>query len=125
MASFSIDPKVQMAGAAALAVLGFVASASPSIFPSYIPAGAVADITKTAGLVAGLLSAIFGVVAAYGSSKPGPLAPPDPPIVKAATVLATLPDNTPAPQVLRAATDLHIEAIKEAPGAYANGQLKK
>jgi hypothetical protein len=119
-----IDGKTQAIALGVMSALGFVAALTPSMFPSFIPAGADADIAKTAGLVAGLMGSIGSAMGLFSSSKPGPLAPPDPPIVKAATVLATLPDGTHSQQVLRAARDLHVEAVKEAPEAYANDKLK-
>ena len=122
---FSIDAKTQMIGSIILAVLGFLAAASPSIFPSFIPAGAISDITKSAGLMSGLLGTVFSAISAYSSNKPGPLAPADPPVVVAAKQLASVTnDNDSHPDtVLRAAGDLHVEAMAAAPDAYHNGQI--
>jgi hypothetical protein len=50
------------------------------------------QIVAWAGIVAIPLAV---VMQAYSSSKPGPLAPADPPVVVAATVVANLPPNAP------------------------------
>ena len=79
-----IDGKTQAIAFGSMALLGFVAALSPSMFPSYIPAGEAADIAKTAGLLGGALSSVGAACGLFTSSKPGPLAPPDHPEVIAA-----------------------------------------
>lgn len=85
MQSFSISPKAQQVIAAVIGVIGLLATASPSIFPSYIPAGSAHDIIQTAGLVSFLLGGLHFGVAGFSSSATGVWAPPDPEIVKVAT----------------------------------------
>ena len=74
-----------------IAVLGFLAGTSPSMFPSYIPAGVVTDIIQTAGFTSGLLGVIGTSLHLFSSSQPGAWAPQDPPVVVAATNVANLP----------------------------------
>jgi hypothetical protein len=105
-----IDGKTQAFALGLLAALGFIAALSPSALPSFIPAGAGADIIRTAGIAAGLVSTVGAAMGLFSSSKPGPLAPQDPPVVAAATALhevASAPDPVPA-QVVRAKSDLQV-----------------
>ena len=104
-----IDPKFQVIGMYFLAALGVIANLSPSMFPSYIPAGETADIIKTAGLLFAVASGIGGSASLFSSSKPGPLAPADPPVVVAATKLTAA--NSTA-QVNAAKTELNTEIAK-------------
>lgn len=85
MQSFSISPKAQQVIAGFISMIGLLATASPSIFPSYIPAGSAHDIIQTAGLVSFLLGGLHFGVAGFSSSATGVWAPPDPEIVKVAT----------------------------------------
>ena len=63
-----IDGKTQAIAFGSMALLGFVAALSPSMFPSYIPAGEAADIAKTAGLLGGALSSVGA--ACWAAFKP-------------------------------------------------------
>jgi hypothetical protein len=84
--SLSIDAKTQAWFFGAIAVLGVIAAASPSVFPSYL-SGEAGDIIKTAGGLSTLLSAAATGMGLFASNNPGPLAPPDPPeVVKAKSV---------------------------------------
>ena len=83
-----IDGKTQAIALGVMSALGFIAALTPSMFPGFIPAGAASDIAKSAGLAGGLIGAIGTGMGLFSSSRPGPLAPPDPPVVAAATALA-------------------------------------
>lgn len=109
-----IDARTQAIALGAVSALGFIAALTPSMFPSFIPAGAAADIAKSAGLVAGLVGAVGTGMGLFSSSRPGPLAPADPPIVAAATALADAPQS----EKHEAAIALHAAAVVEAPAAY-------
>lgn len=85
----SISPAVAQYITGALTVAGIIATASPSVFPSFIPPGVVKDIIQTCGLLSLIGAGLFGTGASrYSSSEPGPGAPPDPPAVQAATLKA-------------------------------------
>jgi hypothetical protein len=84
----SIDPAVTQWVGTAFGVAGFVATLGPAAFPDYIPVGIAKDIIQTAGFCSLIGGGIMGVLGRYSSSEPGPGAPPDPPIVKAATLAA-------------------------------------
>jgi hypothetical protein len=105
-----IDGKTQAFTLGLLAALGFIAALSPSALPSFVPSGAGADIIRTAGIAAGLVSSVGAAMGLFSSSKPGPLAPQDPPVVVAASVLHDVASdpNALAAQVARAAGDLKI-----------------
>jgi uncharacterized membrane protein len=110
-----IDGKTQAIALGVMAALGFIAALTPSMFPSFIPAGAAADIAKAAGLAAGLMGAIGSGMGLFSSSRPGPLAPQDPEVVKAATKLAearTSDDAKTAAKMVTAAMQNHVEVAK-------------
>ena len=66
-----IDPKISTWLNVGAAGLGVVATLSPSMFPSYIPPGSVADIIKTAGVLTTMLGGLNGVL--HSVSGPGGL----------------------------------------------------
>ena len=101
-----IDGKTQAFALGLMSALGFVAALTPSMFPSFIPAGIDADIAKTSGLIAGLMGAVGTGMGLFSSSKPGPLAPQDPGIVMAATALHAI------------ASDPHAEPAEVARAVY-------
>ena len=112
--AMQIDGRTQAIALGVLSGLGFVAALSPSMFPSFIPPGIDADIAKSAGLVGGLIGAVGSGMGLFSSSRPGPLAPQDPPVVSAATALASA-----APEDKHdAALVLHAAAMATAPAAY-------
>ena len=84
----AIDPVVGQWIGVGFAVCGAVALMSPTVFPSYIPAGTVKDIIQTAGFMGALGGVITGALGRYSSSAPGPGAPPDPPQVVQALLVA-------------------------------------
>ena len=112
-----IDGKTQALALGLMSALGFVAALTPSMFPSFIPAGIDADIAKTSGLVAGLMGAVGTGMGLFSSSRPGPLAPQDPGIVMAATALHAIASDSHAEpaQVARAVLELKA-AIPEVSG---------
>ena len=75
--SFQIDPKTQQYVSMFFGVIGAVAVATPSIFPSYIPHGYVSDIIQTAGFLTFIWNTVHGVMAGFSSTQPGPWAPQD------------------------------------------------
>jgi hypothetical protein len=84
----SIDPVIGQWIGIGIAVCGAVALMSPTVFPSYIPAGTVKDIIQTAGFVGSLGGIVTGALGRYSSSAPGPGAPQDPPQVVQAQLVA-------------------------------------
>lgn len=68
-----MNPNMSAAINAVAAVLGVLATMSPSMFPSYIPAGAAANITQTAGFVMAIWGSVNGVLHITSSSTPGAL----------------------------------------------------
>lgn len=105
-----IDPNVKAIINGAVAICGVIATAGPSMFPDYIPAGEAKDIVQTAGLI----FMIYGGLNAGGnllsSSKPGALAPADPPSVVAAQKVADLTPDDPLSKV-NATKQAAIDAV--------------
>ena len=97
--SIAIDPDIKGYINAAVAVCGVVATLGVSILPDYVPSPVAKDIVQTAGLIFAVYGALNSAGNFLSSSKPGALAPPDPPVVKAATALATLPPDATLGQV--------------------------
>lgn len=91
--AWSIDPNVKAWINGAVTICGAIATAGPKIFPSYIPAGEASDIVQTCGLIFFCYGALNTAGNLLSSSKPGALAPPDPPVVLAAQAVASLPPN--------------------------------
>lgn len=97
----SIDPNIKGYINGAIAICGVVATLGVSVFPDYVPSPIAKDIVQTAGLIFAIYGALNSAGNFLSSNKPGALAPPDPPVVQAARVLASIPPNTPewSPQV--------------------------
>lgn len=68
-----MNPNLSAAINAAVAVVGVLATMTPSMFPSYVPAGLAADITQTAGFVMALWGGVNGVLHLTSPSRPGAL----------------------------------------------------
>lgn len=100
---FSPEVGVWLSGLAIL--VSVLAVLNPSAFPSYVPAGVATGIISTCAFLNILLNALNGGLHLFSSSQPGPLAPPDAPVVVAATKVAEL-----APD----ASQLTINATKAA-----------
>lgn len=67
-----VSGKVSVYLNVAMAVVGGIATASPSVFPSYIPSGVVADIIQTAGfvsLIGGIVNAALHAAGGTGVAK--------------------------------------------------------
>ena len=93
-----IDPKTELWIKNALLILNLVANGSITFAGLVSPQTAIAIVA-----VAQILISVLGsIMTAYSSSKPGPLAPADPPVVAAATRLAELPSTASAAEVNRA-----------------------
>ena len=112
--AMQIDGRTQAIGFGVVAALSFISALGPSAFPSYIPSAWDADIIKTASLSVGLISSIGVATGLFSSSKPGPLAPQDPPVVSAAVALASAAPEDKHDAVLV----LHAAAMATAPSAY-------
>lgn len=97
--TLQIDPNIKGYINAAVAVCGVIATLGVSVFPDYIPSPVAKDIVQTAGLIFAIYGGLNSAGNFLSSSKPGLLAPPDPPVVKAATAVAELPANASAPAV--------------------------
>ena len=76
-----ISPTVMQFFYVAMAVIGVVSAMSPDLFPSYIPAGDVANIIKTSGFIFTLYSGVSVALARLSSSQPGQWAQQNPPVV--------------------------------------------
>jgi hypothetical protein len=113
--AWSVDGNTQAKIFAGIAIVSVVATTisgfSTSMFPSYISDVVGSDIIKTAGIIGTLLGAVGAYLGKISSSVPGSWAPQDPPVVKAATALANLPDDVHPDAVKRAVGDLN-EAVK-------------
>ncbi len=68
-----MKPNVSAAINAAVAVIGVLAAMTPAMFPSYVPAGAAAEVTQTAGFVMALWGGVNGVLHLTSPSTPGAL----------------------------------------------------
>jgi hypothetical protein len=84
----NFNPKIGVYVSVVAVVVSVIAIMSPGAFPSYVPAGGAAAIISTCAFLNILFNAVNGVLHLYSSSQPGPLAPPDPPAVKAAMAAA-------------------------------------
>lgn len=94
-----IDPNIKGYVNAAIAVCGIVATLGVSVFPDYVPSPIAKDIVQTAGLIFAIYGGLNSAGNFLSSNKPGLLAPPVPPVVRAAQDLASLPPDAPAPAV--------------------------
>lgn len=86
-----IDPNVKAYINGAVAVCGVIATIGVSAFPDYVPPGIAKDVVQTAGLIFMIYGGANTAGNLLSSSKPGALAPPDPPVVVAAEKVANLP----------------------------------
>jgi hypothetical protein len=68
-----MNSNVSAAINAGVAVVGVLAAMTPSMFPSYVPAGVAADVTQTAGFVMALFGGVNGVLHITSPSTPGAL----------------------------------------------------
>jgi hypothetical protein len=117
--SMQLDPKWRIGIMAFIAAMMYLAALGPSAFPSFIPAGVEADIIKVAGLIGGLVATVGMSLGLISSSAPGPLAPQDPEVVKAATNLANAKTNSEASiaaAAVSAAMQNHIDIPPPPPG---------
>ena len=87
MNGFQVDPKVHTIIAVIVALLMLAAQGSVAL-PLGIPAAWGAYITSWASFIVAIYVCITPILTAYSSSQPGPLAPPDPQLVKDATAKA-------------------------------------
>ena len=78
------NPKIGVIFSAFAVIISVIAFLSPTAFPSYVPVGVATGIISTCAFLNIIFNAVNGVLHLYSSSAPGPLAPPDPPAVKAA-----------------------------------------
>lgn len=101
----SIDPKVALWVKFFLTLLNLIANGGISFAGLVSPQTAVA----IGGGCQFAITIIGGVMSAFSSSAPGPLAPPDAPVVQAATKLATATTNA---EVNSAKTELNTEVAK-------------
>lgn len=76
--NWSVDPQTSASISALFVVVGLLAAASPSIFPSYIPSGWVADTIQTAGFITFIWNGVQTMLHNFSSTQPGPWAPQDP-----------------------------------------------
>jgi hypothetical protein len=110
--AISIDPNVKGVINGVIAICGVIATLGVSVFPDYVPPGEAKDIVQTAGLIFMIYGGLNSGANFLSSSKPGALAPPDPPVVAAAIKVAELsPSANPAviAQTKKAATEAVID----------------
>lgn len=108
MHGLQIDPDVKGWINGAIAVCGIVAGLGVSIFPDYVPSPVAKDIVQTAALIFAVYGGLNSAGAFLSSSKPGALAPQDPPVVVAASAVAALPRNASPSDVNFAKTSAKI-----------------
>lgn len=86
-----IDPKVQQYFHIAMLIVSIIAGMTVSQFPSYFPNDYVNAVIQTASFITVVYSGVNVILAGVSSTNPGPWAPQDPPLVKAAQSLADVP----------------------------------
>lgn len=105
-----IDPKLAMVIKIVLTLANAIGNGS------LVLTGIVSVQTATAIVaICQVLVSVLGIfMSAFSSSAPGPLAPQDPAVVKAATAVANLPLNAPewSPQV-KAAKSIATQAVAD------------
>jgi hypothetical protein len=102
--AIAIDPDVKGYINGAIAVCGVIAGLGVSIFPDYVPSTTAKEIVQTCALIFAVYGGLNSAGNFLSSSKPGALAPPDPPVVKAAAAVAALPPDATVGQVELAKT---------------------
>lgn len=110
--AWSIDPNVKGYINGAIAICGVIATIGVSAFPDWIPPGEAKAIVQTAGFIFMIYGGINSAGNFYSSSKPGALAPADPPVVVAAQAVASLPP-TANPAVVAQTKKIAQEAVVE------------
>jgi hypothetical protein len=75
--ALQINPITQQYVCIFFIVVGALATATPSVFPSYLPQGIVTEVIQTAGFVTFLWNIVHGAMAGFSSTVPGPWAPKD------------------------------------------------
>ena len=105
MFGLQIDPNVKGVLNLVIAICGIIGTIGVSAFPDYVPPGMAKDVVQTASLIFMIYGGLNSAGNFLSSSKPGALAPPDPPVVVAAEKVAALPSN---------ATTLQITVAKQA-----------
>lgn len=93
--SLSIDPNIKGYINAAVAICGAVSLIGIGAFPDYIPSAIAKGIFQTASFIFLVYGGLNSAGNFLSSSKPGALAPPDPPVVKAAQAVADLKPSAP------------------------------
>jgi hypothetical protein len=68
-----MNPNIAAVINAGVAVVGVLAAMTPSMFPSYVPAGVAADVTQTAGFVMALWGGVNSYLHVTSPSTPGAL----------------------------------------------------
>jgi hypothetical protein len=91
--AISIDPNIKGYINGVVALCGVLTLIGTSAFPDYIPQGIAKDVVQTAGFIFTIYGALNSAGNFLSSSKPGALAPPDAPVIVAATAVANLPKN--------------------------------
>lgn len=86
-----IDPNIKGVINGVVALCGVLTLIGTSAFPDYIPQGIAKDVVQTAGFIFTIYGALNSAGNFLSSSKPGALAPADPPVVVAAQAVASLP----------------------------------
>lgn len=131
-----VNPKTSAWIMGAITVMSAVAGMGATAFPDYVPAHLAAEIVQTDAFLLALVGAVATGLHLYSSSDPGPLAPADPPVVKAAIAAAAksagaialglllglaLALGSPGPA--RAATASPFTALLSAIGGWAKGDV--
>lgn len=103
-----VNPNVQIILGVVVALL-YAAAKGQIGLPLGVPAEWGAYISSWANWLTGIYLVVAPLLPAFSSSVPGPLAPPDPPVVQAATQLASA---TTLPELVAAKTSLNSEIAK-------------
>jgi hypothetical protein len=93
-------------------LVSVIAVMAPSTFPSYVPVTVATGIISTCAFLNILLNAANGAAHLFSSSQPGPLAPPDAPVIVAATKVADLPSDA-SPAVVAQTKAVAREAVQD------------
>ena len=99
MSGLQIDPNVKGVLNLIIAICGIIGTIGVSAFPDYVPPGVAKDVVQTASLIFMIYGGLNSAGNFLSSSKPGALAPPDPPVVVAAEKVAALPPSATPSQI--------------------------
>lgn len=107
-----IDPNLKGIINLIIAICGVIGTIGVAAFPDYIPPGDAKEIVQTSALIFMIYGGLNSGANFLSSSKPGFLAPQDPPVVLAAQKVADLP-STAGPAVIKATKEQAVAAVAD------------